>query len=414
MKNNTLFLYLAGIFSLISCGTASHASYSGSQYQNGIYYTPDANAVYAEAKNQQELKSLQEKTKNSFSNSTQRSTYDNKTGTETIYVGDTNLVNISYNPNVTYSIVDDDESYESRLRKFDSPTYTININLDNNDYPWWDVNFGWYRPYGITWGTGWYNPWWGPYYSWYGPRWSWGWNSWYAWDGFYDPWYNPWYRPYWHNHHWHGGGYWPVPGPRRDVYYGRRESGPSYNNRPANNGGSYTRRDPSMNQIRGNNGTYTGRNPNSTQQGNSGSSYNRGGATNHNGAIYNNSAANKGQQQATTRPGYRPNNGSGSSQQGNSIYRRSSTQSSTINNSGNSNRNNNETYRNESNYNRNNNNNTYNRNSNTNNNNYNRSNYNQNSGNNSSYGTGSSYRGSTSGTTSGGGGTSSGSSYRRR
>ncbi len=427
MKNTNLFLYIAGVFTLISCGTASHASYSDSKYQNGIYYTPDAAAAYAEAESRKELDNLQGRTKNSFNSSTQRSDFNNKTGVETIYVGDTNLVNISYDPNITYSIVDDDESYEARLRKFDSPTYTVNINLDNNYYPWWDINFGWYRPYGITWGTGWYNPWWGPYYSWYGPRWwnswygpgwgnswygpgwGWGWNNWYAWNGWYDPWYNPWHG-HW-NDHWQG--HWPAPGPRRDVYYGRRENvspnGRPVNGRPGvNTGGSYTRRDPNINQIRGNNNNYTGRNPNNTQSVNTGGSiYRRGGSQNHNGAIFNNGASNSGQQNSSGQNYRPPVNSNGGNSQG-SMYRRSATKSSstTYSNSA-SDRRNNETYRNQSNYNRNN----YNSNSS-----YNRSNYNR-SQNTVNSGSSSSYRSNSSGgNTSGSSGTtnSGGSSYRRR
>lgn len=401
MKNNTLFLYIAGVFALISCGTTSHASYSGTKYQNSIYYTPDANAQYAEAQGKEELQNLQNKTKNTFGNSTQQSIYDRKTNVETIYIGDTNLVNISYNPNVNYSIVDDDESYEARLKKFDSPTYSVNIEIDNNPYnyyPWWDVGFGWYRPYGITMGTGWYNPWWGSYYSWYGPQWgnpwygpSWGWNSWYGW---YDPWYgggwNGWHDP-WHQHY-------PVYS-NRDVYYGRRNSSPSYNNniansRPvANSGGSYTRRDPSINQIRGN-GNYVGRNPNTSQSANTGGSVYRRGSQGYNGAVYNNNAANKGQGTTTVQPGYRPSGNNGATSSQGSMYRRSATKSAVS--TGNTN---NSTRR--ENYN--NNNSNYNNNNNTN---YNRNTYSPPAR--SSSGT------SGGGTSTSGGGTrSGGSSYRR-
>lgn len=418
MKNKNLFLYLAGVLTLISCGTASHASYSGSKYQNGIYYTPDANAVYAEAKNQEELKNLQGKTKTTFKNSTQQSTFDTKTGVETIYVGDTNLVNIQYNPNVNYSVVDDNESYESRLRKFDSPTYTININLeDNNYYPWWDVNFGWYRPYGMTMGTGWYNPWWGSYYSWYGPsywnRWygpNWGWNNWYSWHGgYYDPWFDPWYGPGYYPGYYPG--HWPSHRPSRDVYYGRRDSSPSYNNRPGmnNGGGSYTRRQPGINQIRGNNnGYYTGRNENNSQQaGNTGgSSYRRGNSSQgYNGAVYNNGVINKGSGSSSNQgQGYRPsgNNNNNNNSQG-SMYRRSATRTNSSTYSNSSRENNNQTYRNNGN---NNTNNTYNQNT------YNRGSSTRSTG--SSFSTGSSYSGSSSGTTSGGGTSGGGSSYRRR
>ncbi|MEF9987087.1 MAG: hypothetical protein RSC28_06345 [Bacteroidales bacterium] len=421
MKNKYLFLYLAGVISLISCGTTSHASYSGNGYQNGIYYTPDANETKSYAQDEQELKNLQNKTTKSFNASTQYSNYDKKTGVETIYVGDTNLVNIDYNPNITYSLVDNDESYEARIKKFDSPTYTVNIELNNNQYgnyyPLWEMNFGWYRPYWMTMGTGWYNPWWGSYYSWYGPSWgnpwygpSWGfgWNNWY---GCYDPWYygggwGGWYDP------WYG----PGPGPghnhsNRDVYYGRRESSPSYNNRPGTNnrnGGSYTRREPSINQIGGGsrpnyagNTSNTNNNLGSSQGNTGGSSYRRGGSQNYNGAIFNNNIANKGQ--TSSQPNYKPSGTTGNN--AGSMYRRSAnTTNNTLGTSSSAN----STQRRA--------NNTYNYDNSRNNNNG--SNYNRGSSTRSStFSTGSSYSGNTnSGTTSSGssGSTrSSGSSYRR-
>ena len=43
MKNNNLFLLVAAVFALISCGTANRsAQYSGTQFRNSIYYTPDS------------------------------------------------------------------------------------------------------------------------------------------------------------------------------------------------------------------------------------------------------------------------------------------------------------------------------------------------------------------------------------
>ena len=121
MKNNYFILSIVGLLGLTSCGTTSNLSSDNNKYQNGIYYTPSANEQYAYKENQQDLKSLQNKTQNAI--------YNQKTNTETIYLdGDDNIIDIDYNPNINYSIIDNDESYEARLRKFDSPTYTININ----------------------------------------------------------------------------------------------------------------------------------------------------------------------------------------------------------------------------------------------------------------------------------------------
>lgn len=334
MKNYTLLL-LAGATFLVSCGTYNKASNSQSAYQNGIYYNynndESRNAVY---NNIQDADNLQAKTyreiRSSNAAANESKVQTSKTtasGNKTIYVGDTNQVTIQYNPNVTYSIMDDDESYEARLRKFDSPTYTVNISFggfweDPWYSPWWGGYYDrWYRPSWITWGAGWYNPYYGYYYSWWGPRWGVGYswyNGWYVgaygwydpwyygYGGWYDPWYyggrwnNPWYdHPHWgwNNAYYRG----------RDIYYGKRESSPSYNNMGSDYGsrygnrssiGSVTRR-PQMNTVRDHNGfnnngngnrnIYTGNGRNDGQYDRSnttqrGTTYTRGGNTTYTGS----------------------------------------------------------------------------------------------------------------------------------
>lgn len=320
MKNSTLFILLAGTLILFSCGTTNRTSYATSEFRNGIYYTPDQQDEQTYVQSKTELNKLQSATAQSLNNTSKGNSYNSQTNVETIFVGDTNAINIDYDPRITYSIVDDDESYESRLRKFDSPTYTINIEWNDPWYnPWWGT---WYRPYWSTWGTAWYNPWWGNYYSWWGPSYS----PWYGWGGWYDPWWGPSWGPSWY-YPWGSPGYYPPhhhSGHGRDVYYGRREGGSSYNtsgHRGANSGGSYTRREPNMSHIRGNNGTYIqGGNTQNRPANTGGSVYRRGGSSSQNGAIYNNSAANAGNHGISVRP-----NQSGSSNSQGSMYRRSST-----------------------------------------------------------------------------------------
>lgn len=378
MKNYTLFTLLAGTYFLVSCGTYNKASNSQA-YQNGIYYNYDENAARSTSySNQAEATGLQAKTYRALNESNTTSTASRRdqvsssssNGTQTIYVGDTNQVNIQYDPNVTYSIMDDDESYEARLKKFDSPTYTVNISFggfweDPWYSPWWGGYYDrWYRPNWITWGTGWYNPYYGYYYSWMGPRWNIGYswyNGWYAgvygWNdpwygGWYGGWYDPWYyggiyNPWYHDHHWgHNGGWYPGNRRGRDVYYGKRESYPSYNNmgngyRPQNGGqygsnasmGSVTRR-PQMNTVRDkngyNNGIYSGNNirderPNSNAPVRGNTTYTRGGNTTgnqgnqSNGNIYNGTGQNNGNVQGQgsyTRSGSTYNRG-GNNQQNN-------------------------------------------------------------------------------------------------
>lgn len=383
MKNNILFILTAGCVVLFSsCGTANRATYASSDFINGIYYTPDSKEIEEHVLAQAEFENLRKETSQYIDNRSKNSVYTTSGNTQTIFVGDTNVVNIDYTPTYTYSIVDDEESYEARLRKFDSPVYTINIEWNDPYSSWWDV---WYRPSWITWGTAWYNPWWGLQYSWWGP--SWGWNHWYAgynpWWGYhhYDPWWGPaWgyphYGPGW-DYGW-GPGWGPAPfpphhRPHRDIYYGKREHSPSYNNSRGHSGsythGSSTRRNPDMNLIRGNgkNNIATSGTQHQNRPEYSGSAYRRGANSIHNGAVYNNNAANAGSGRYNTgvtpssvRPGNQATSGGNRE---NSMYRRSSVKSSSQNagsskqqynrpqNSNNSNSRNNSSYR-SSNYNR--------------------------------------------------------------
>ena len=278
MKNNNLFILMAAVFALISCGTANRtAYYSGSQLRNSIYYTPDNSSSQAYLQEQEYLQNLQEQTARNITASEQ-TVYSTSPTQKSIYVGEGNQVNIDAVPGVTYTIMDDQESYEARLRKFDSPYYSINIDIN---YPLYDYTWGWY------------NPWYRHYYGWHTPSWNMRWNWRYNWRwyepwysgafwGMYDPFYDPWWGPsywygywpsYWPAHHpvhkpGHINGHYPGAGPGarphigKDVYYGKRDSAPSYRNADKNrpsvpNGnatgkpgnGSVTRRPANVSQI---------------------------------------------------------------------------------------------------------------------------------------------------------------------
>lgn len=308
MKNRSLFILLAAVLPLLSCGTVSNSAlHGGGQFKNSIYYTPGSRVYAAGIQSDGNGRETSEQLHQGVSGDTR-----------TIYVGEDNEVNINYEPGATYSIVDDDESYAARLRKFDSPAYTINIDFVEPSY-WSSISFGWYYP------------WWGRHYAWYGPGWHWHWDSywhnpWYdhIWGRPHWAWHNPWYDPWWGPiHHpiyapWPGfgpvGGPGYMPGygrPGREVYYGKRNTGSTYKdvNRNSvtsgrdnsNSGkasqGSVTRR-TSRNQSdvstrqqnnrsnEGNNSSYTRNNSNSYNRSGSssyGSGYNRG--------SYNNSGA---------------------------------------------------------------------------------------------------------------------------
>lgn len=289
MKNNNLFLLVAAVFALISCGTANRsAQYSGTQFRNSIYYTPDSRDPQIYAQEQKYLQDLQERTSDATGKYAREHNYSTTSDTRNVYVGENNEVDIAYEPGVTYSIMDDQESYEARLRKFDSPYYTINIEF-HDPYPWFDYRYGWYTPYGGRWYANWSHPWYSSYYSWYAPGWNWHWDWNWRWNwyhgpywGWYDPFYDPWwghaywpgYWPGYHPGHWpgHHPGYHPGHGPgarpdhHRDIYYGKRNSSPTYRengrgNVTATNGnaagrpgtGSVTRRPANVTQINNSN-----------------------------------------------------------------------------------------------------------------------------------------------------------------
>ena len=314
MKNNILLVLMAGALFLCSCGTMTKtAQNTQTGFVNSIYYAPDKGEELAYNQSKEELAQIQNET-NSF--------LDGRN--QTIYVGDTNVVTIDYNPEYTYSIVDDQESYEARLRKFDSPVYTVNIEWNPSyNYDWYNWN-RWYTH--SHWG--WYNPWY-RYSSWHNP-----WYYGYGYGlGWYDPWYTTsWYSPYygWYDPWYYGYGWAPAPfpnhsQPHNNIYYGHRNSSPSYNATAGRGGSSYTRNMANVNQIRGNGTKSNSTISNGTQPANRGGSAYRRGGSSHNGAIYSNAASNAGNRQENAVQASNSQSASGRPSQG-SMYRRSATQ----------------------------------------------------------------------------------------
>ena len=191
MKNSNLFLLVAALFAFVSCGTANlTAQWGASQYRNGIYYSTTAASNVQAAPVQQYVEYAQAQP-------------------EQVVPASVALA--------------EGESYEERLRKFDSPVYVVNVEYVDL-YPWWTLDFAWSS------------------HSW---RWY---HSWYARPYWYDyHWYNHhWYDHYWYGHHWYhdywyGHHHWyPHYGhihypphhrphqPARPVYYGKRDYTPSY------------------------------------------------------------------------------------------------------------------------------------------------------------------------------------------
>lgn len=199
MKNSNLFLLVAALFAFVSCGTANlTAQWGASQYRNGIYYSPAAQAYVQAAPAQ---------------------TYSDYVQAEPEAVDVQNVVQ------PVSPVLANGESYEDLLRKFDSPVYVVNVDYVDL-YPWWTMNFAWYWP-SWRWHHSWYAGWYpGSYWDWY---WA---DSW---------WYNRhWYSHNWYNHHWYAHHYYPhyrpihhpphhrPLQPARNVYYGKRDYVPSY------------------------------------------------------------------------------------------------------------------------------------------------------------------------------------------
>ena len=172
MKNRLFILSLLALFGLASCGTTSYYS---SVYDDSIYSRPQMRLTVVR----------------------------NDDGGTTYSAGRAGRYSVD-----VYAL-DDGETYEARLHRFDDEpveSYTVYV-----DY------YGWDNP--------WYNPWWGPayYYSWYSPwrhsyAWynTWWYDSWYGY-GWRDPywysgwaWYDPWYHCSWYNCYW---------GPHYGPYY---------------------------------------------------------------------------------------------------------------------------------------------------------------------------------------------------
>src|SRR6202012_2244759 len=142
--------------------------------------------------------------------SDQRGVQDTNRHNQNMNPGDNNAPDNYQSYNNSDDYVDyDDDSYSSRINRFDNSFY--NMGYYSAFY-----NPFWYDPYWVDpyWG---YNPWFGGGIAFgYGPYWSsgWGWNAWCGYPGFYSCWNYPFYAGGWYGHFY--GGYW-------NRYYGGLE-----------------------------------------------------------------------------------------------------------------------------------------------------------------------------------------------
>lgn len=223
MKNFSLYLILLSSLILTSCGTsASYTSNTG--IEDGIYYSPDYASLKASA-------SAEEAYIAELTSETKAARIYSQPA-DTIRLGETKSVNLPLEPEKTYVVLLDGETYEERLSKFDDDSdLTFSINFEYGFgagyYGGWNPYYRWHGPsYYWGWHGAWHTPWHYPYYDpwynpWYGPSYAWGWyDPWYY--PYYDPWYYPWYGPMYPPVY---PGFYPGPGGvhHRDVVYGRRD-----------------------------------------------------------------------------------------------------------------------------------------------------------------------------------------------
>ena len=179
MKNIKFFATIIMLLVLYSCGSGTMTLNGG--YRNSIYYTSED-------------------------------------------VLPVNSVSVSQEE--TQVVIADEETYEQKLHKFDSPTYSIELNLTP-----------WYPSYYWRWNSWRLSP-----YVYTSIYWDWSWRPYYYYDywGYYHPYrysyryyypyrsYWDWHRPYYTYYH-----HKPSHRPGRDVYYTRRGgmSGPTPSHR---------------------------------------------------------------------------------------------------------------------------------------------------------------------------------------
>ena len=191
MKTRTI-IFFSALLALTSCGSAAqYASDTSSQrYQDGIYYTSDAQAAEMASSSdlQQETDLLVAKTKSS-----------------PIYMKSGARVDTLFIPNDKVAKID--------INKAEN---TTSVYLYDTGWDTWAAYQPWYRPYysSLYWGAspwyygGWYDPWYyRPYYhyGWYDP---WYYRPYYHY-GWYGGWYDPWFYDPWYYGGWYGGWYDP-------------------------------------------------------------------------------------------------------------------------------------------------------------------------------------------------------------
>ncbi|MDP3397583.1 MAG: hypothetical protein Q8S23_00380 [Bacteroidales bacterium] len=165
MKKAIIIPIMLGLF-LSSCGTATR--YASVTFDDAVYQKPGSNKyVVVNTVADQELDQLREKTHVS-----ERAIINGKI-VEPLYADEYGNVEVNLDEEKSYIILNPGESFEERLKKFDSPDFRITININSmwdQIYNPWDYYWSPYswRVYGRMFGFHHYRPFNHPYYSpWY-------------------------------------------------------------------------------------------------------------------------------------------------------------------------------------------------------------------------------------------------------
>ncbi|MFA6059691.1 MAG: hypothetical protein WC756_15905 [Taibaiella sp.] len=203
-------LLFAGLVMALFSGSAAFAQNNGG-YVDDVYYNGSQAQQDAKAEAKKQKKQKQQ-------NSDDAEYYNSSTGSNDGYNTDGNaqVYNDSYSNGDDSYIDYDDDSYTSRIRRFQYPMYSVGYWGSVYSPFWYDPFYS--NPY-YSWG-GWYTPGFSIGFGWGGgPYWNncWGMNTWYGYGMF-----NSWYGGYggWGGY---GGGYW-------NGYYAGIYDGARYNN----------------------------------------------------------------------------------------------------------------------------------------------------------------------------------------
>lgn len=217
-------LLFAGLVMALFSGSAAFAQNNGG-YVDDVYYNGSQAQQDAKAEAKKQKKQQQQRQDDA-------EYYNSSTGSNDGYNtnGDAQVYNDSYSNGDDSYIDYDDDSYTSRIRRFQYPMYNVGYWGSVYSPFWYDPFYS--NPY-YGWG-GWYTPGFSIGFGWGGgPYWNncWGMNTWYGYGMF-----NSWYYPYGGYGGWggYGGGYWN--GYYAGLYDGSRYNGVGYGRGAVNYG----------------------------------------------------------------------------------------------------------------------------------------------------------------------------------